>query len=257
MKTLHTIAYIVMLALIVFLAYKYFTLSNRSTQLTAIEKQQASDIVINDSIKGVEQSILQTSDIKAIRFLQDSLQRLFNEKARVDPEILLKYKETFSQKNQLGEIRDSLFLVIDDLIAKSKDNTISIDSFLAYKNKIINSKIPFKIKNQWLAQGGTIDFKGNIVSDSIIVISEPLITIGEKKALLKQPVYTVTVGNKNPYITTSSLSSVMYKPKKSTEFSVGPMAMFDGKSIVGGAGINLKRGIFSVSLGYQFINTKK
>lgn len=86
------------------------------------------------------------------------------------------------------------------------------------------------------------------------VYIDDLVTENELKTrnIRYQLKYPVITNN----ITTTNTVIKEVKSKK-TQYSVGPMLLTDGKSITIGAGLNIKKGIFSVSLGYTLINSTK
>lgn len=238
---------------------KYFNTPTNTeiTNITVPVKQRVDTLFISDSVRAIQQEMLLTQDREIINNLQDSLQRVINRAARIKPEMVVKWRENFVDTYTVGKLKDSLSTVIDDLIAKSHEVTFTQEEFKAYKDKIMASKIPYKIENKYRYETGRVDYSGNIHSDTLSITSEPVVTVGPKTGFLKRPTYNITIGNKNPLISQSDVSSIIYRPERKTQFSLGPMALTDGKNMTAGLGVTIKRGIFSASVGYQFINTQK
>jgi len=60
------------------------------------------------------------------------------------------------------------------------------------------------------------------------------------------------VGDKNPNISVDSLKSYVYVPKQKIQLTGTGIVLTNGKNINLGAGINIKKGPISLTIGYQF-----
>ncbi len=228
-----------------------------TTDVVVPINQNIDTLYIGDSVRAIQQELLLTKDKEVIHSLQDSLQKVINRAASLRPEVIIKYRETYAETHTIGKLEDSLSVIIEDLINKTQETTVTREELLAYKADILSKKIPYKIESKYRYETGKVDYYGNIQSDTLTVISEPVVTVGTKTGFLKRPTYAITIGNKNPYISQSNVSSVIYKPERKLQVSMGPMALTDGKNVSAGLGITLKKGILSASIGYQLVNTQK
>lgn len=253
-----TIIIIVVLLIISYFIYKHFKkVSNQIiTDVTVPVKQNTKVIKVNDSTKGIFQDILITNDKAVIKNLQDSVLSLLTKNAKLTSTLNISFEEKYKESNATGHLRDSLSIEFNKLLATYKSGLLSMEEFEKIKNDVFNKKIPYTINSQYRKQNGLIDYYGNIINDTLEVTSEPLVSFGTSNKFLERPKYSVVIGNKNPLITTSSAKSIVYIPPVKTEVSFGPQILSNGKSISAGIGINIKRGIFSLSLGYSLINSK-
>jgi len=225
----------------------------------SIIKQKPETPIIKDGVViGKIQDVLITDDKEIIKKLQDSLLKIINDRSKLIAELTISYNSTYKETAAVGYLRDSLSTEIKKLIDKLKDTTINQADFAAYKAKLLATKVPYTIATKYRYETGRIDYNGNIYSDTLIIKSEPLISFGKRNKWFQSPRYAIVIADKNPYITNSNISSILYKPKPKTEFSIGPMIMANEKGeFSAGIGLNIKKRIFSVSLGYQLISNNK
>lgn len=243
--------------IIIYLLYIHFKEPKNVviTDIHNLPTQTTNQLVVNDSTKGASQTVLITNDPATIKALQSQNQQLLTELAKVKPEYVLAYNEKLKQGEVIGTLKDSLSHTIDQLLAAQANKDISIDSFNRFKANILAHRIPFEITdNKWRFEEGSFDLAGNIQSDSLTILSKPFVTFGEKTGFLKRSTITVVVGNENPLMSQDSLKSYVFKPKTKTEFSFTPIFLSDGKSVTGAFGINIKKSILSLTLGYTLFN---
>jgi len=209
--------------------------------------QNTEQLYINDSLKAVKQSILLAESKQTINNLQDSIEKIVSAYAQIKPTTVIRYVENSTYKDKVGQYQDSLSTLIDTLISLKNQN-------VEY-TKYINSKtIPYVISDKWFTQKGSFDLKGSIKIDSLKIISEPYVILGEKGKWYQRKTITALVGNKNPNIVQNNLQSFTYKPKTPVQFSGGPVILTNGTQTSVGAGITIKKGLLSLTVGYQLKN---
>jgi hypothetical protein len=224
-------------------------------------KQKTDQIIINDSLRGIAQDVLITNDPKLIAHITDSLQKdLLAKQGIKDPTVLIKWQDRFIETGSTGKLRDSFAIVFDEILRKSKDSSVSKEELQAYIAKVKAIKTPFEISTKYRYEKGTVDYYGNIRSDSLTIFSEPTISVGEvKKNIFSRPKIKVVIGNKNPLIHSDSLQSIIYvKPSNPLQVSIGPQVLIDSKgNYAGGVGMSFKKGFLDFKVGYLLINKIK
>lgn len=255
-KKIVIIAGIVIAVILIWLAIQHFNNPKNVVvdNTTQSVNQKTEQVIVNDSTKGIKQDVLITYDQGVINRMSDSIGLLLADKAKLNKTILtLRYKETYHDTDGINDLADSLSNIIDSLMMDN--SVVGIDSLQSFKSKFYATKIPFKINTEWKSEKGIIDQKGNISDYSLDIVSKPTIVFGEKTGFFKRPVYSVVVGNENKLITGDSLHTVYYSPKPKAQYSVGPVFLINNKgSYSGGVGATVRKGILSLTIGYQLIN---
>lgn len=256
-NNIKTIIIIVLGIVILYLLYLHFSAPKNIiiTDIGKIPTQNTNQIFINDSVKGAYQNVLILQDKKTISELQSKNQKLLSELVRLKPELAVSYTENMEQGEVIGELQDSLSSSIDDLIAAKTNLSISKDSFEMFRLELLSKRIPFTITdNKWRFEKGSFTLGGNIKSDSLKIVSKPSLTFGEKGGFLKRKQLSVIVSNENPFMKQDSLKTFYYKSKDKIKPSISAIGLSDGKSITIGAGLNLRKGPISVTLGYTLLH---
>ena len=241
---------------VIILLYSHFSKPKNVvlTDITNIPKQETTQIVANDSIKGATQSSIVITMLKTIQFLQSDNQKLLSKIAKIEPEYVLRYNETLIQGEVIGELKDSLSKTIDSLLF-AKGTMTNKDSFEIFKKLLLSKRIPYEITdNKWRFEKGSFSLAGDIRSDSLKIVSKPFVTFGEKGGFLKRPTISTLVGNENPFMSQDSIQSFIYRPKERVKPTLTAIGLSDGKSITVGAGVNLKYGPVSFTIGYTLFN---
>lgn len=215
-------------------------------------KQDTQVIKIDDSTKAYSQTFLVAKDKKTIQMLQDSILRFLTSNAKLIPTTVLTYSEIAQYNSKLGVYQDSLSDLIDSLVKlKNQNNEV------VYNDIIKNKKFNYRVEDKWFTQNGSFNLTGRISIDSLKVKSEPYVVIGEKGKWYQRKTLTALVGNKNPNIEITGLQSFTYDPDPKWEVSGGPIVLTNIKQTSVGVGVNVKKGIFSASVGYLLpINQK-
>jgi len=208
--------------------------------------QKPTVVYINDSLKVQKQEMLLTQSKKLIEKLQDSIENLASKATKLSPETLIKYNQLAKYENIVGTYKDSLSSLIDSLIKFKSEPNYKEDYI-----KLLTKKIPYELQDKWFSQSGYFDLNGNIVIKNLVAKSSPYILLGETGKWYQRKTVTAVVGDKNPHVEIDSLQTFKYVPKDKLQFSLGPVVLTDGKSTTFGAGISLKKSIFSLTIGYQ------
>jgi hypothetical protein len=225
---------------------------------------KAKVIKLNDSLQAlkVELRLVSSRD----NLTKDSIIKEAIDKGVIKPDIIVRWREKYLGEAREIALKDSLIdkynsiLALNQKIANAQSEEERLLLATKYKKQteeLFAKRITFVDSNEFRSLKGNfgLDSKVNITED--IVISKPYIILGENKRFLNlgEPTFTAIIGNKNPLIKSDSIYATKFKLKPKTNLSFGPMVLTDGKDISAGIGINLRRKIFSFSLGYQLINT--
>lgn len=221
-------------------------------------------IKLNDSLNiyKVKISILESRDI----LTKDSIIREAISKGGIKPDVVVRWREIYLGQEREISLKDSLIDKYNSIIAlnqkmaaaqSEEERIILANKYKKETEELFATRIAFVDSSEFRLLKGDfgLNSKVNITKD--VVISKPYIVLGENKRFLNlgEPTITAVIGNKNPLIKSDSIYATKFKLKPKTNLSFGPIIMTDGKDISAGIGVNLRRKIFSFSVGYQFINT--
>ena len=221
-------------------------------------------IKLNDSLQAlkVELKVVSTRD----NITKDSIIKEAINKGEIKPDIVVRWREKYLGEAREIALKDSLIDKYNNIIAinqkiavaqSEEERLLLIKKYNKETEELFTKRIAFVDSSEFRLLKGDfgLNSKVNITED--VVISKPYIVLGENKRFLNlgEPTFTAVVGNKNPLIKSDSIYATKFKLKPKTNLSFGPIILTDGKDISAGIGINLRRKIFSFSLGYQLINT--
>ena len=113
------------------------------------------------------------------------------------------------------------------------------------------SKDYFKHENNHLKEYYTVYSKDSSAIDSLYLYGKEHIVIGQSGKWFQKKSIKVAITNENPYYLIDGLRTIVYKPPVPVQFSIGPMLMGNQSSLSGGVGVTVRKGIFSISLGYK------
>lgn len=270
------IGIIIIAALIITLGI-LFKRCNQNTNIIIAGKQETKDIYIKnaqgDSVTISKQlfNILQSQK----DLLSSNLDQLIIDaikKGNISPKEIVGWQQTATISNREIKLTDSLKNVFTNLIRLQKEFELSTSSTtltLAEKNEIIRkyqleqeklfkTRVYFKDSTKYRYLAGNVGLDNTLIIDKESITSEPFVIIGKEKTLLNlgKPKYTVLVGDKNPLFKRDSLYSTTFTPKQKLQLSLGPVVLANKNQATAGAGVNIKKGIFSLTLGYQVATFK-
>lgn len=258
-KTISIIIGIIVLIIVAALLIKRCNTPSNQTidsNITAVD-QKTQHIILNDSTKGISQDVLVTHDPELIKHLTDSISEALNLKIGLKPQTLIQWKDKYIKVADTTKM-DSLSKEIDKILAERGNVNITDAQFEQIKKDLYAQKIPFNKTEPFFHQSGHIDYNGNLVIDTLQIQSGSDVSIGEtRKNIFSHPKIAVVVRNTNPLIQQDSLKSIVYIPPTKSQISFGPMILANKAGDYSlGAGISIKRGIFSFSLGYELLHNK-
>lgn len=208
---IYVVGVVIAIIVIIFCCVKYCQKPKNNVLVPGDIKPDVVNVIkITDSINGLHQNLTVTTDKAQIRVLQDSLQKILNKKAKLDPTIVIKYKESIEQRNLIGKYQDTLAKLIDSSMTQQQQ----IAAFNKIKDRLLLTPAKYSFENKWFKQSGVIDKKGAITIDSVSMLSEPYITVGEKGGgWFSRSTLGITIGDHNPGVTYGNLQSFQYTPK--------------------------------------------
>lgn len=177
-----------------------------------------------------------------------------------------------SQQVLIAETQEQLHILQTSLsqeIAK-KEKMGKIITSIAYRDSIIYRDVPgkpiyieteykdsifplrFKHSNKYLTEYYSVHSKDSASIDSLAIVGKEHLIIGETGKWYQKKRIKIGLVNENPYFVVDSLHSVIYKPKSEIQFAVGPVIMFNKTSSSLGAGITIKKGMFTFTAAYKF-----
>ena len=239
---------------------------------TSVDKQPFDTLKINDSLKIYKQLLFDAMSRDQL-INQDSIIAEAIKKGKIKPETIVKWKADIESRKRTILLEDSLSKVLaalgttieklrltEGLNAQQRaEFERNLAQYEKDKQTLMAMRIKFtdSTKYRYLAGDFGLDGKLNVNKD--IVKTEPYVIFGEEKKFLNlgQPTYTVAVGDKNPAVKTESMYSATFKPKAKLEPTIGITALTDGKVVVAGPTLGVKRGIFDLRIGYMIVNTKQ
>ena len=263
LQVIHKVFGYVVVVILCWLLFTKTESCNRNPQMppTSVIEQPFDTIKLNDSLRIYKQLLYEAvSREELTRADTSGIINAAIKAGKVKPETVVNWTAVNEAKKRNVILSDSLGRMVAELDASIDRLKLSefmtaeqIAKYEADRNNLYNARIKFVDSSKYRYLAGDFGLNGKLNIEKDITISEPYVILGEKKKLLNfgDPTYTVVVGDKNPDIKTTKLFSATYQPKKKIQPSIGPIFMTDGKSTNGGVGLNLKRGIISLSLGYK------
>lgn len=258
------INFILLTIIFILLFLRPFGCNKPKSSGEAEELAKVEIIKLNDSLNiyKVKISILESRDI----LTKDSIIKEAIDKGNIRPDIIVRWRERYLGEEREISLKDSLINKYNSIIAlnqkmataqSEEERIILANKYKKETEELFAARIAFVDSSEFRLLKGDfgLNSKVNITED--VVISKPYIVLGESKRFLNlgEPTFTAVIGNKNPLIKSDSIYATKFKLKPKTNLSFGPIILTDGKDISAGVGINLRRKIFSFSLGYQLINT--
>lgn len=264
-KTLITVTITVLVIGLLALGYYFFYGRTINPTINSKDPQHTEVIKVNDSINILKQRLYLAENRKDLvqpteTVIQEALRH-----ANISANDIMLWKSIYSGKVRTIEMKDSFNGKIQSILDLQKsvfitsseaEKTILRLKYEADLAALLKLRMNYSENTKYrkLDFNYGLDNKVNITKDSTII--EPFVVFGEKNKFLGigKSEYSVVVGDKNPNVTQTSAFSSMYKPRNKVQIGFGPIVLANKTHIDIGAGITLKKGIFSLTLGYSLIN---
>lgn len=229
------------ISVVLFLAIVALIISKCNQQKTNLNitdvKHSAQTITteqLNDSLKYAEQTVLLAETNRQMRYLQTTLQAELLKKTKIEKATAtIEYKDRIVYVNIPGE--NSEYIAVDTTVP---ENQVVFPLKFTHTSKFM--KLSYRITS-----------KNNSILDSLKIINTGHLIVGEKGKWYQKKTIIAAMVNENPYYIVNSMKSVVYKPKTKTQLSIGPILLTNGKTVSAGTGVVIKKGIFSLSIGYK------
>ena len=184
---------------------------------------------LNDSIMLASQQVLIAETQEQLHILQTSLSQEIAKKEKMGKVITtISYRDSIIYRDVPGQ---AVYI-----------ETIQRDSIFPLR---------FKHSNKYLTEYYTVHSKDSASIDSLAIVGKEHLIIGETGKWYQKKRIKIGLVNENPYFVVDSLHSVIYKPKSEIQVAIGPVMMISKNATTLGAGITLKKGIFTFTLAYK------
>lgn len=211
------------------------TSSGTTQNVTAGTNPSVPTTIIKDSSTTIrQQELVIIQSQSTIIALQDSLENLTRKLTGIEPQIIIRYKDT-------TKFRDTILFTIDSTKEDSLRKAITssqgrLDSFLKSKlwisvpKSFLDSAEFFRIK-------GTVTHSGVDIGD-LEIYNKTSVIIGQKSSFFTTGPVVVNVVESNPMLTSGQLQSFQYIPKtRKWTLVAGPAVIFNGKAFYQGIGL--------------------
>lgn len=205
-----------------------------------------------------------------------------------NPKVILSIGNT--QHTITGKLNDSLYYFTQTaLLAQTQAQVHNLESTLQeelfrkvkigkaltsieFKDSIVYIKVPGQIDHRYdtvikernsdyplrfthtnnsLKENYTVFSKDSSSIDSLQIIGQGHLIVGEKGKWFQKKQLTVGLSNENPYFIVDNIKSIVYDPKPKLQVSFGPSLLINPKSTSFGVGVNVKKGLLSFNIGYK------
>lgn len=211
------------------------------SQVSGTQPSVPTTIIKDSSTTIRQQELVIIQSQSTIISLQDSLENLTRKLTGVEPQIIIRYKDT-------TKFRDTILFTIDSTKEDSLRKTITssqgrLDSFIRSKRWIpvpksfLDSAEFFKVK-------GTVTYSGVNIND-LEIYNKTSVIIGQKSSFFTTGPVVVNVVESNPMLTSGQLQSFQYVPKtRKWTLVAGPAVIFNGSKFYQGIGLMAGYSIF-------------